>query len=245
MPLDTHPIRAVVFDYGNTIIPFGREEIARLDAALQRGLGQFYPMPGIEAVARVRDRNRMAPYQGDPPQYLENDLEVITRELVRELYDTEPGDAIVEALIEVRFRAFLDVLETPGYVAPLLERLGARYRLAMLSNYPSGRSIRAGLEKGGIDRYFEAVVVSGDLGICKPHPETFAAVEFALDLPPAACVYVGDNWLADVQGAKRAGWQMVHTRQWLPPEDFAEERDDFPPDATIQHFTELEGLLHG
>ena len=243
MSLELDRIEAVVFDYGNTVIPFGREEIARLDAALQRGLGAFYPMPEIQAVAAVRDRNRMTPYLGDPPQYIENDLGEITRGLVHELYDTEPDADTVAKLIDVRYRAFLDVLETPAYVDPLLARLSARYRLALLSNYPSGRSIRAGLTKGGIGHHFETVVVSGDLGVCKPHPRTFEAVEKELNLRPEALLYVGDNWLADVQGAKRAGWQMVHTRQWQPPEVFARDPEDFAPDTVIQHFTDLGTLL--
>jgi FMN phosphatase YigB (HAD superfamily) len=68
-------------------------------------------------------------------------------------------------------------------------------------------------------------------------------VEQALGLSGAALLYVGDNWLADVQGAKRAGWQMVLTRQWQPPETFPREADHFEPDAAIGHLAELERLL--
>lgn len=243
MPLERRRIRAVVFDYGNTLIPFGRDEIGRLDAALQRGLAKHYPLPDIARVAAIRDRNRMAPYMGDPPQYIENDLVEITRDLVHELYETEPDDGVVNDLIDVRHRAFLEVLQTPDYVAPLLERLGKRYRLVLLSNYPSGRSIRAGLAQGGIAPYFEAVVVSGDLGVCKPHPATFNAVERALNLEGDSLVYVGDNWLADVQGAKRAGWQVIHVCQWQPPEVFGRDPDHFAPDATVEHLTAIEGIL--
>lgn len=243
VPLNIESTQAVVFDYGNTLVPFGREEIAKLDAALQAGLARHFPAPDLAAVAAIRDRNRMAPYAGDPPAYRENDLNEITEGLVRELYGVEPRDGVVRDLIEVRNAAFQSVLHTPDYVAPLLARLKHRYRLALLSNYPSGRSIREGLERGDLARFFDAVVVSGDLGYCKPHPSTFAAVEQALGLSGAALLYVGDNWLADVQGAKRAGWRMVLTRQWQPPETFARDPDHFEPDAAIGHLAELEQLL--
>lgn len=236
-------LRAVVFDYGNTIIEFGAPQIARLDAALTRGLARHYREPDEEKVAAIRFRNRMAPFQGTPPEYRENDLQVITTELIRELYGEEPRNGVVEDLIRVRHEAFLSVLETPEYVFPLLERLGESYRLALLSNYPSGRSIRDGLEKTGLAPYFESVVVSGDIGFCKPHPITFETVLRELGLPPEETVYVGDNWLADVQGAKQAGMWMIHTRQWEPPEPFAAQPNDFQPDAVIHHFTELESLL--
>lgn len=236
-------IRAVVFDYGNTIIEFGAPQIARLDAALTRGLARHFVEPDAEKVAAIRFRNRMAPYQGDPPAYRENDLHIITTGLIRELYGEEPRNGVVEDLIRVRHEAFLSVLETQAYVSPLLDRLRQRYRLALLSNYPSGHSIRDGLEKTSLAPHFESVVVSGDLGFCKPHPLTFATVLNELGLPPDETVYVGDNWLADVQGAKRAGMWMVHTRQWAPPEPFAPQPGDHPPDAVIQHLSELESLL--
>ena len=236
-------LRAIVFDYGNTIIEFGAPQIARLDAALTRGLARHYHEPDEAKVAAIRFRNRMAPYQGDPPEYRENDLRVITTALIEELYGVEPRDGVVADLIRVRHDAFMSVLETPPYVFPLLDRLRRRYRLALLSNYPSGSSIRAALEVSGLAPYFEAVVVSGDLGFCKPHPLTFAAVLQALELPPDQTVYVGDNWLADVQGAKRAGMWMIHSRQWAPPEPFSPGPGDHQPDAIIQHFTELEALL--
>ncbi|MFP4499780.1 MAG: HAD family hydrolase [Candidatus Hydrogenedentota bacterium] len=243
MTLDTQRIRAVVFDYGNTLIPFGRGEIAQLDAALHAGLAEHFTPPDPRMVAAIRDRNRMTPYQGDPPAYRENDLTEITERLIRELYDIEPAPEVVAELIDVRHRAFVNVLQTPDYVVPLLERLAGRYKLAVLSNYPGGASIREGLARGGLDAYLEAVVVSGDLGYCKPHPITFNTVANTIGLTPEALLYVGDNWLADVQGAKRAGWQMVLSQQWRPPEVFPPEPGHLEPDATIGHLTELETLL--
>ncbi len=70
-----------------------------------------------------------------------------------------------------------------------------------------------------IDRYVEAagwaphlaaVVVSQRVGTIKPHPAIFAAAREALGEPdPRAILHVGDDWAADVVGARRAGWRAA------------------------------------
>ena len=55
----------------------------------------------------------------------------------------------------------------------------------------------------------------------------------------AESVYVGDNWLADVQGARRAGLQSVFTTQWEPAADHEPLAGDLPAHCTIGHFSEL------
>ena len=64
-----------------------------------------------------------------------------------------------------------------------------------------------------------------------------------LVVPAAEVVYVGDNWLADVQGAKRNGLKSIWTQQYLPYENFQAEAGDHQPDAIIQHLDELAALL--
>ncbi|MBP8132565.1 MAG: HAD family hydrolase [Candidatus Hydrogenedentes bacterium] len=243
MALEPKRLKAVVFDYGNTLVPFGCREIARLDAALSRGLARHYPAPEEARVAAIRDRNRMAPYAGNPPICRENDLREITIGMVKELYGCDPSEEVIADLLRVRHEAFLSVLETPDYARGVLERLRERRSLALVSNYPNGAAIREGLNRSGLAGYFKAVVVSGDMGFCKPHPKVFRVALEALALGPREAVYVGDNWLADVQGAKRAGMAMIHTVQWETPEQFDRRPDDLAPDAVIHHLTELEPLL--
>ena len=87
------------------------------------------------------------------------------------------------------------------------------------------------------------MVVSGDVGYVKPHPRPFETAIKMLDLPPNEIVFVGDNWLADIQGAKRAGMQAIWSRQFATPEKFEPKPGDIEPNAQIDHLTELETLL--
>ena len=243
MPFDPIPVKAVVFDYGNTLVAFGREQVDQFDALLLEAVtAEFGPPDPAQYKAR-RDADRMFPYQGDPPSYRENDVREMTAGLIREVYGVEPSGGALDRLIAVRQEAFVRVVRVEPETLSFLGRLGARYRMALLSNYPDGDAIRASLDDTGIAPFLEHALVSGDLGLCKPHPDVFRAVLDALALPPEAVLFVGDNWLADVQGARRAGMQVAHFRRWIPPEHFPEQPGDFSPHVSLATLGELLPLL--
>ena len=236
-------IRALAFDYGNTVVPFGARQIARCDAALADALAGLYGPPDLERLALIRAGDRMAPYLGDPPAFHENDLRVITARAVRRLYNREPADGEIQSLILARFRAFVESVEAPDYLVPLLERLAARYRLALCSNYPDSGAIRASLARVGLDRFFEPVIVSADHGRVKPHPVLFQELLRRLNLPAHEVAFIGDNWLADIQGARRAGLWTVWSRQWDAPEHMPRSPDDLDPHAVVEHLADLAHML--
>ena len=236
MSLPADQIRAIAFDYGNTLIQFTRPQIERCDAALVEALvGMFGPVDPVR-VAEARDADRLAPYSGE---FRENDLPTITANLVTQLYGSPPTDAQLEQLLDLRFNSFVDAIEPPDYVVELLDRLGERYRLALASNYPCSRAIRASLERCGLADRLDPVVVSGDIGYVKPHARVFATLAERLELEPGQVVFVGDNWLGDIQGARRAGMFAVHTLQWDTPEKFDREPDHLDAHLEIRHLTEL------
>ncbi len=76
------------------------------------------------------------------------------------------------------------------------------------NNYPE---LEETMEKLGIARYFSGAVVSGKIGLDKPRPEIF---HYALRLAgnPRRCMMVGDNPVADIEGARAVGIPtvMVH-----------------------------------
>lgn len=233
----------MVFDYGSTLIEFGHPNIQVCDRALSDALARMFETPDFDKLHAHRNRNRRAPYIGDPPQYRENDLPEITAELVRELYGMDPTDEQLAELLRVRFDSFVGVIEAPDYLHALLIRLRVRFRLGLLSNYPDGKAIRASLDRLDLTPLLDAVVVSGDVGRVKPHKAPFLAVLGELDVQSDEAIYVGDNWLGDVQGAKNAGLHVAWTRQFQTPEHFDPQPGDHDPDFVIHHLEELEGLL--
>lgn len=240
MAIDPTKLKAVVFDYGNTLIEFAHDQIGYCDSALASVLANELGEFDEHRFNAIRHADRRAPYHNG---YQERQMEEICAELVEQLYGRRASDEELAMLLEVRLAAFVDAIEAPVYVDGLLDRLGKRYKLAVLSNYPSGRAVRASLEKTGIDRHLHSVVVSGDVGHVKPHPKPFELVLSELAVEPGEALYIGDNWLADVQGAKRMGMSAAHTVQWDTPEKFDPEPDDYEPDIVLNHLTELEQYI--
>lgn len=233
-------LKAVIFDYGNTLIEFSQKQIRHCDGALAELLQQQFGSYDQALFDRIRHADRMAPYRGE---YRENAMETIAHNLVRQLYDRELSDEQLQLILATRFDAFVESIETSPQVLELLGRLKKRYKLALVSNYPCGRAIRASLERTGIAPYMDAVVVSGDVGHVKPHPRPFETAMSQLGVTADESLYVGDNWLGDVQGSKRLGMRCAFMTQWDTPEKFDRQHGDHEPDYVLGDLMELEKYL--
>lgn len=83
--------------------------------------------------------------------------------------------------------------------------------------------------------YFEFIKAAGELGAWKPNPQIFVPLLEHFSLAPEEAVYIGDNYYADVVGARAAGLEPI---LYDPRELF--------PDADcirITSFTELSEIL--
>ena len=234
--IDPRALDAVVFDYGNTLIEYARAQIAYCDGELERTLAELYGPVDSARLRRIRDDDRKAPYVGE---MRENDLAPMTAAMVRNLTGRDPSAAELERLLACRYRAFVESITCPEYLHGFLAGVKRHYRVGLLSNYPCGRALRASLRRTGIEPYIDGVVVSGDVGFVKPHPRPFAAILEALGVGPRRTLFVGDNWLGDVQGAKRAGMACAFITQWDTPEVFPREEGDHAPDLVVSHLLEL------
>ena len=76
----------------------------------------------------------------------------------------------------------------------------------LTNNFPEWEAL---LDKLKLRQYFTGVVVSGTLGVAKPDVRIFRRAEEAANFP-ARIWMVGDNHVADIQGAKNAGWGAIH-----------------------------------
>ena len=82
------------------------------------------------------------------------------------------------------------------------------YRLGVISNTMSTLDIPRSLETFGWEGYFEAVILACGVKARKPAPEPFLDAARALNVAPAHCAYLGNRFLKDVVGCKRAGFAL-------------------------------------
>jgi len=93
-------------------------------------------------------------------------------------------------------------------VRPALDALAASdLRLAVISNWDDRlpRVLRA-LDLAAA---FDAIVVSHEIGVEKPHAAIFEAAVERLGVAPMEVVHVGDSRLEDVEGARGAGLRAL------------------------------------
>ncbi|MBU8932549.1 MAG: HAD family hydrolase [candidate division Zixibacteria bacterium] len=91
---------------------------------------------------------------------------------------------------------------------PLLSQLSNNRILALISNFDYPPQVYVMLSKFGLDKFFDVVVISGEVGISKPDPGIFDLALQRTDADPVDTVYVGDT-LNDVSGALASGLRPI------------------------------------
>lgn len=219
-------IRVLLFDAGNTLVYPNIQEIRRIlarhgiecsaeaFAAAEHRVRARLDSP--EITRETNDRTRWFQYFGcildeigAPRSPLE---ELHAYHERRNLWDTSPP-------------------ELPG----ILERLGRRYRLGVVSN--SNGTVAELLARLNLASHFEAIIDSSVVGVEKPDPRIFHIALERMKAEPESTLYVGDIYHVDVVGARRAGLRAV----LLDPGDLHGDKDC----PRIRRLEELEPLLDG
>lgn len=194
------PLRAVLFDAGNTLLFLDHARMAEaVGAALGVPLTGARLAGGSRAAARTMeqgrntDRERTAAYlealfleAGVPADRLDEVRACLARlHGERHLWSGIADDAH-EALTRLR---------------------NAGLRLGVVSN--SDGRVEEALEVAGLREYFDVVVDSTLAGVEKPDPAIFRLALATLGVPPGSALYVGDLYEVDVVGAGAAGIEAV------------------------------------
>ncbi len=132
---------------------------------------------------------------------------------VLELAGVAPDPALAQAVhtgyldgMDMGLRLYPETAEALG----LLWDARPRPVVGLLTNGPAVGQ-RARLERLGLAGHFHPVVISGELGFAKPDPRIFATALEQAGVAPNGAVMIGDNPVADVAGARRAGMRAI----WL------------------------------
>ena len=98
----------------------------------------------------------------------------------------------------------------------LLEALHGRTKLAIVTNNSVSEQWDK-LRYLGIADRFDAVLISEEIGMSKPDRAIFHAALSRLDCAQGDAVMVGDNWEADVMGARAAGIAAIWFNRFNQP----------------------------
>ncbi|HEY8540085.1 MAG TPA: HAD family hydrolase [Steroidobacteraceae bacterium] len=222
-------IRAICFDLDNTLWDVW-PVIMRAERAMYDFLAERYPKTvanlTVEALREVRDA-----VAHEFPQ-MQHDFTFLRKQSLRKLAEMHAyPDCLVEEAFDVFIRARNEVT-LYDEVLPALETLRERFRLFTASNG------NADLQKIGIGHLFERSVAARDVGAAKPDPRIFQKAIEGTGLTPDEVIYVGDDPLIDVIGARRAGMHPV----WINRNGTVWPEDIEPPVEAIASLDDLVAL---
>jgi len=193
------PLQAIFFDVGNTLLFPDRAHI--LAPLHQRKL-----TPNLEQWHAIERKTKK-----EFDEILQHDGKadhsfwyLFYSRLLEELgvHDDGMRDAMVNAT-----RVSANWRDIRAGTREILQRLGHRYRLAIISN--ADGKIAKLLECCEIADCFRTITDSGLVGCEKPHPAIFEAALRGMNAPPEQSLYVGDVYSVDFLGATGAGMQAI------------------------------------
>lgn len=120
-----------------------------------------------------------------------------------------------------------------------LEHLGRSYRLGLLTNGASDLQ-REKIEGAGLARYFDDIVISGDVGVGKPSSRIYEIMLSRLKVTPQQAVMIGNSLRSDVAGARKVGMKTI----WVNRTGDA-RIDGIAPDLEVSDLAELASACSG
>ena len=142
-------------------------------------------------------------------------------------------------LLATHMRELSKAVVFPSHHRSVLEALGRRHRLAVVSNFDYSPTCHAILEREGIASLFETIVISDEVGWRKPKPVIFETALDRMSLQPADALFVGDRADIDVLGARAVGMPTA----WINRDAEPLPTDIQPPDFELRDLAELRAIL--
>ncbi len=227
-------VRAITLDLDDTLWPIApvmQRAERELDAWLREHCPRTAAAYPVDAMRALRDRI------ADENPHLAHDFSAQRRLSLREAllahgYDDDHVDAAFAAFYAERNRVecYVDAL-------PALERLGARYPLAAITNG------NADLDAIGLASLFRFSLHASKFGTAKPAADIFHAACERLGLDPTEVLHVGDDPELDVIGAHRAGLRSVWLHRGATGWREASGQSEIQPDLIVRDLAELADAL--
>lgn len=236
------PIRAITFDFHNTIARCDRwfalevRELAPEVLRLLAARGELTTADDIPDRARIAYRTLR---EGIMASGEERDALACTLATLHTL-GLAPAREEVAAAIETLMREALpEATPQPGVIAAITALRARGLRLGVISSAVHHPFLDWTLERFGIADAFGTIVTSASCGFYKTRPEIYHAALAGLGVAAAETVHVGDSYRFDVQGAHRAGLRAI----WYASTEAALAQAENEADATVSDLATLPAII--
>ena len=240
-----HNIQGVLFDFGDTLMYPGSPWAPIFQQAGQ-ALGDYICANGIDIDCSdfaYEFRERLDRY------YLERERSLVETSSMAVLQDllTEKGHpGVSEKFLRAALDRYYAITQKNWYLeedalAMLSELQSNGLHIGLVSNASDSRDVVTLVDKFGIRRYFDFMLISADCGHRKPHPQIFELALAHWNYMPDEIAMVGDRLDADISGARPLGIFTI----WIKRRARQGEPSPIQPDATVQTLSEIPPLLLG
>lgn len=237
------PIKAVIFDFIGTLTNVRGYSLEASRMTSRMKLYKAVVNAGfkvdaksfLEAHIQAHEKYRVIRYQ----KLVEVTNAVWISEALNNLgYETTPDDPQVKTAINISFEDYLNSLELRQCTKRILKMTSTDYKLGLVTNFTYAPVIYVGLRKLDINQFFNAILISDEVGWRKPHPKIFNEALKRLRVSAHETVYVGDSPLEDIKGAKATGMKTV----FVPSQFYsmkALNESQQKPDIIVKNLCEL------
>lgn len=244
--------KAFIFDLFDTLIDFNRFRLPEFSVDGEKHNSTFTPVYKVfrkyyqgydkdkfhdsfvasyEEFQRLKSIDNKEFYNGER-------FKILMRSLGIEL--GSDVDQVVDEMVKAHMNSLSGAMEFREENREVLDLLfDKNNRMAIVSNFDYAPAAYKLLNKFDIRKYFERVVISVEVGWRKPRPEIFLEALDQLNLSPGDALYVGDNYYADVIGAKSVGMDVI----WINRKDEKIYDQKYNPNHTVSKFGEIIYLI--
>ena len=162
------------------------------------------------------------------------------------LYDVS-GESLNFTLLSKAEKAIVDARVESAIILPetidILEELSSRYNLGIVTNTSSEQVTDRVLYNLKLNKFFDCVIASSEVGVRKPYPGIFFHIAREMFIEPEEALFIGDSIKHDIIGSNLVNMKSCLISQ----KDLEPSNISSIPDLCIMNLSDLlkvEGLLN-
>lgn len=203
-----------IFDLYGTLVDIHTDEE---DEKLWESMVKFY---GEHGAGYTADELRTG-YAARVRELLDAAEEIRVDDVFRWLYEAK-GVLADDALVLKTCRFFRDTsteyLKLYPWSLPILDQLKAEGKGIYLLSNAQRSFTEHELDVLGLTKYFDVIMISSDCGVKKPNLMFFKMLMKRCGLKAKECLFVGNDEICDIFGAKKAGMDTFYIHSNCSPE---------------------------
>ncbi len=238
-------MKAVLFDLGHTLIDYYHD--CRGPEA--RAVSEVYHLTSdycSSAIDRMEFIDHLSGSLEEARKWkIEKMIEVPLAETLDTCfhrYGCDGNEDLMTRSLNAFYQTLLETRELIPGVTEMLELISKRGLLVgLVSDVAWGLPSSFPLEDMkhfDLDRYFDDLVFSTDVGLRKPNPKIFKIALSNLDVEPSDAAFVGNSLQADIKGALGIGMLAI-----LKKSKYYHHDDGIVPDVKISDWSELDAVI--